>query len=137
MAVRLLETNIVSFIMRRHTLAARYQPHLSGFTLAVSFMTLAELLEGAASAGWGPQRLATLKTTVSGLLIVHSDQMVCERWADVRVQRRSQPIGVADAWIAATALAHGVELVTHNPTDFQGIAGLTIITEAPPDLDWP
>jgi predicted nucleic acid-binding protein len=38
---------------------------------------------------------------------------------------------VADAWIAAVALQYGYDLVTHNPRDFQGIAGLTIITEAP------
>jgi predicted nucleic acid-binding protein len=38
---------------------------------------------------------------------------------------------VADAWVAATALAHGIELVTHNPVDFQGIPGLVVITEVP------
>lgn len=131
MAVRLLDTNIVSFVMKRHTLAARYQPHLTGHTLAVSFMTVAELLEGAALAGWGVRRTAALAATISGLLVLHSDAAVCRQWADVRSQRRAQPIGVADAWIAATALAHGIELVTHNPSDFQGIAGLSIITEAP------
>lgn len=131
MAVRLLDTNIVSFVMKRHTLAARYQPHLTGHTLAVSFMTMAELLEGAAMAGWGARRTAGLTATLGGLLVLHSDLAVCQRWADVRLQRRAQPIGTADAWIAATALTHGIELVTHNPSDFKGIAGLGIITEAP------
>ncbi len=131
MAVRLLDTNIISFVMKRHTLAARYQPHLIGHTLAVSFMTVGELLEGAALAGWGARRSAALAATIGGLLVLHSDAAVCQGWADVRSQRRAQPIGVADAWIAATALAHGIELVTHNPSDFQGIAGLRIITEAP------
>jgi predicted nucleic acid-binding protein len=41
------------------------------------------------------------------------------------------PFGVADAWIAATALEYGLELVTHNAADFQAIAGLRVITEAP------
>jgi predicted nucleic acid-binding protein len=127
----LLDTNIVSFVMRRHTLAATYQPHLTGNTLAVSFMTVAELLEGDALTNWGSRRMAMLRTTVAGLLVLYSDPAVCERWADVRVQRRTQTISVADAWIAAAALAHGLELVTHNPSDFQGIAGLSIITEAP------
>ena len=40
-------------------------------------------------------------------------------------------MAVADCWIAATALEHGLELVTHNPRDFAGIPGLIIITEAP------
>jgi predicted nucleic acid-binding protein len=130
-AVRLLDTNIVSFILKGHTLAARYQPHLTGHTLAISFMTVAELLEGALTAGWGPRRMAILTATISGLLILHSDASVCQHWAEVRAARQSQPISVADAWIAATALAHGIELVTHNPSDFAGIPGLTVITEAP------
>jgi predicted nucleic acid-binding protein len=130
-AVRLLDTNIVSFLMRSHPLAAAYQPHLTGHTLAVSFQTVAELLAGAALARWGAARRAALEATLSTLLILESNRAVCDRWADIQVYRSAQPIGVADAWIAATALAHGVELVTHNPTDFQGVPGLTVITEAP------
>ncbi len=131
MAVRLLDTNIVSFVMKAHPLAARYRPHLTGHLLAVSFMTVAELLEGAVTAAWGQRRLAALAATINGLLVLHSDAAVCQRWADVRAARQSQPIGVADAWIAATALAHGLEFVTHNPSDFVGVPGLAVITEFP------
>lgn len=46
-------------------------------------------------------------------------------------RRRAQPMPVADCWIAATALAFGLELVTHNPADFRGIPGLAVVTEAP------
>jgi predicted nucleic acid-binding protein len=130
-AVRLLDTNIISVVMRAHTLAAAYQHHLTGYTLAVSFMTVAEMREGAVLARWGKRRLTHLETTLKQLLILQSDDAVCQQWAAVRASRRAQPIGVADAWIAATALAHGLELVTHNAADFQGIPGLTVITEAP------
>jgi len=65
------------------------------------------------------------------MVVLHSDDHLCELWAAVRFHRRAQPIGLADAWIAATALAYGLELVTHNPADFAGIPGLTVITEAP------
>jgi predicted nucleic acid-binding protein len=130
-AVRLLDTNIVSYLMKNHQLAVVYQPHLSGHTLAVSFQTVAELLAGAALAGWGPRRRAALEATLLTLLTLESDRTVCDRWADIQVYRAAQPIGVADAWVAATALAHGVELVTHNPNHFRGIPGLTVITEAP------
>lgn len=37
----------------------------------------------------------------------------------------------ADSWIAATALSLGLPLVTHNRADFEGIAGLTVVSEAP------
>ena len=34
--------------------------------------------------------------------------------------------------IAATALAMGVPLVTHNPDDYAGVVGLTVLTEVRP-----
>lgn len=39
-----------------------------------------------------------------------------------------RPIGAADALIAATALALGIPLLTNNKRDFEGIEGLTVIS---------
>jgi tRNA(fMet)-specific endonuclease VapC len=130
-ATRLLDTNIVSYLLKGHPLGARYLPHLRGYTLAVSFMTVAKLYEWGLQAGWGPGRFARLEMTLRNYLVIPSTPDLCRRWAEVRFQRRAQPIGVADAWIAATALLSACDLLTHNPSDFQGIAGLTLITEAP------
>jgi tRNA(fMet)-specific endonuclease VapC len=127
--IRLLDTNIVSFVMKRHSLSARYQKHLTGYTLAIAFMTAAELYEGAFRAAWGRRRRIQLEVTLSGYLTFPADPTLCRIWGEIRTQRRSQPIDPADAWIAAAALQHGCDLVTHNPSDFQGITGLTIITE--------
>ena len=66
-----------------------------------------------------------------GYVVLPADDNTCRRWAIVRDNRRSQPIAVDDAWIAAAALTQNAELVTHNPSDFQGITGLTVISEAP------
>jgi tRNA(fMet)-specific endonuclease VapC len=131
MVTRLVDTNIISFVMRNHSLAARYQPHLDGYTLAIAFMTLAEIYEGAWRARWGSRKLTRMKTFLREYVVLHADPDLCRLWGEVRAQRRSQPIGVADAWIAAAALQYGCELVTHNPRDFHGIIGLTVITEAP------
>jgi predicted nucleic acid-binding protein len=130
-AIRLVDTNVISFLLKAHTLAASYQPYLTGYTLAVSFMTVAEMREGAVLARWGQRRLTQLENTLRQLLILHSDDDICSKWAEIRAARRAQPIGVADAWIAATALAHGLELVTHDAIDFRNIAGLTILTATP------
>lgn len=131
MAFRLLDTNIVSYVLNRHTLAAAYQPHLAGYDLAVSFQTVGELLEGATLAGWGPVRWGGLQAILATLTLLEGTADVAARWAEVRAARLAQPIGVADGWIAATALTYGLELVTHNPADFQNIPGLGVITEAP------
>ncbi|MCE9566621.1 MAG: PIN domain-containing protein [Planctomycetes bacterium] len=129
MTFRLLDTNIVSYILNGHTLATAYQPHLTGYDLAISFQTVAELLEGATLAGWGPVRWSGLQSLLATLTMLDGTADVAARWAEVRAARRSQPIGVADCWIVATALAYGLELVTHNPADFRSIPGLVIITE--------
>jgi tRNA(fMet)-specific endonuclease VapC len=130
-AYRLLDTNIVSYLMKSHPLAAAYLPHLAGYDRAVSFQTVAELIYGGVAAGWGDARWEDLRSTIATMEIFHTTAETCEWWAWVRAVRHSQPIPIGDCWIAATALEHGLELVTHNPADFAGIPGLVVITEVP------
>lgn len=130
MSAVVLDTNIVSFLMRADPLARVHQSHLHGQRLTISFMTVAEMFEGAYRAAWGPARLSHLEQILREYVVVPSSPALCTTWARIRAERRQQPIGVADAWIAAPALAHAVPLVTHNPADFGGIAGLSLVTEA-------
>ena len=132
MALRLMDTNVASFMLKGHSLAQKYRRHLQGHQLALSFMTVAELYEWAFHARWGKGRFARLEVLLNGLDIIASSADLERCWGAVRFERRRQPIGVADAWIAASALVHGYELVTDNAADFNGIRGLTIITEASP-----
>jgi predicted nucleic acid-binding protein len=129
-ADRVVDTNIVSFLMKKGVLARRYQPHLVGHRLFVSFMTVAEMLEGAERARWGEARRKQLERILGGYLTIPSSRRLCELWARLRAERRRQPISGDDAWIAATALARDCPLVTHNPKDFKGISNLVVITEA-------
>lgn len=66
--------------------------------------------------------------------LVLVDLPLCQKWAEVMdaAERAGLSIGVADAWIAATALTLNCPLVTHNAADFQGVPGLTVITAAGP-----
>lgn len=132
MAVRLLDTNIVSYLFKGHSLAALYLPHLRGHTVAISFMTVAELYEWGFRARWGRPRFLRLEALLQGYLVIPSSPDLCRRWGEVRYERRSQPISVGDGWIAATALVNGLPLITHDAGDFAGLAGLTIITEPGP-----
>jgi len=47
-------------------------------------------------------------------------------YADLR--QRGQPIGDADILIAATAMVHGLGLVTNNLNHFERIRGLAVTT---------
>ncbi|HEV2970652.1 MAG TPA: type II toxin-antitoxin system VapC family toxin [Pirellulales bacterium] len=130
MSTIVLDTNIVSYLMKGHALAERYRSHLDGKTLAVSFMAVAELYEGACRADWGPRRLARFDNVLRSYVVIPASPKTCKRWGLVRAERRSQPISCEDAWIAAVALVHQCPLATHNAADFANITGREIITEA-------
>ena len=128
-ATVLLDTNVVSYLLNGHTVAQRYIPHLQGKLLAISFMVVAEMHEGAARAGWGRARLDRLDATLKQYVVVPTSYPLCVEWGAIRAERRQQPISSEDAWMAATARANGWPLVSHNAADFVGIQGLTVISE--------
>jgi tRNA(fMet)-specific endonuclease VapC len=127
-SVLLLDTNVVSFFINEHSLAEEYLGYLQGHTAAVSFMTIAELYEGAYRAGWGAKRFRKLHLALDHYVVFDFTIEVCQRWGEIRYQRRRQPISTDDAWIAATALVYRCPLMTHNPADFRGIPKLQIIS---------
>jgi predicted nucleic acid-binding protein len=99
-------------------------------SLAVSVVTLAELRAGVLAARDLETRDRRLTTYgyVRDLDLVPVDAEVAEAWAALRVRLRDRGLamGVNDAWIAATAIALGVPLVTKD-ADFDGVPGLDVV----------
>jgi predicted nucleic acid-binding protein len=128
----LLDTNIVSYLIKGDTRADLYAPHLLNCELAIAMMTVAEMFQWAAMRNWGQARVQQLEEKLQEYTILPVDLETCRWWAAVRMQCRNSGrlISSQDAWIAATALRYNLTLVTHNPDDFQQIVGLTVITEA-------
>jgi len=126
----LLDTNIVTYILSLATWADLYWKHIEDKEQCISFMTFAELLEKAYRQNMSPRRIAEQKKYLTErFTVMQCDNRLCEIFARIRSERRNKPISVGDAWVAATAIAYGLPLVTHNARDFEGISDLTIITE--------
>jgi predicted nucleic acid-binding protein len=98
--------------------------------VAVSIITVGELRAGvlvARNVEARDQRLATL-TAALRLDPVPVDEAVAAQWARLRALLRDsgQRMPVSDSWIAATAMALEVPVVTQD-TDFPDIRGLSVI----------
>jgi predicted nucleic acid-binding protein len=100
---------------------------------AISPVTVAELHVGVLAARdleTRARRLATLEAVADVELLV-VDAAVAASWALLRVHMANtgHRLNVNDLWIAATALAHGLPVVTQDddfaPVD--GVAGLGVI----------
>jgi tRNA(fMet)-specific endonuclease VapC len=83
----LIDTNIVSFILKRDTRASAYAPLLDGHRLAVSFATVAELYEWASIRKWGQRRQQELTETLATYLVIPVDIALCRQWGALRAEQ--------------------------------------------------
>lgn len=129
----MLDTNIVSYLMKGGVLARAYEPELKGSLLTISFITVGELYYGAENRNWGKEKCKSLENILRQFLVVPYDNEIAKLYGRLMVERNrmGNPIAPNDAWIAACAIRHSIPLVTHNPKDFKGISNLQVITRVP------
>jgi tRNA(fMet)-specific endonuclease VapC len=130
----LLDTDVYSYLARDEDERGHpYRHHVHGKTVALSPISVGELLFGAARRDWGERRMQDLQHRILGLLILPFDFPVCVTYAGVKARLRAQGriIGDNDIWIAAFALRHSIPLVSNNRRHFENIPGLVLVTEAP------
>ena len=127
-----VDTDVLSFVFKHHTIAQQYEPDLQGAIALISFMTVAELERWALERRWNDQRVYWLRLYLKGFTVVPSSPDLCRKWAAAMDGARAagHRIECADAWIAATALVYDVPLVTHNIADYLGVPGLKTISHA-------
>ena len=98
--------------------------------LLVSVVTIGELRAGVLSAGDVSTRELRLATLIGALALDPTpiDESVTDRWATLRLRLRDsgQRMPANDSWIAATAMALGVPVVTQD-ADYVTVDGLSVI----------
>ena len=125
----ILDTDILSAIMRKNPVAipkARtYLAEYDQFTL--SMITRYEILRGLKVKGATKQATVFDRFCARNVILPLTDDAVvkaAEIYADL--SGRGELIGDADILIAASALVHGVGIVTNNEDHFERIRGLQV-----------
>lgn len=122
----LLDTNICIDVIKRRpeSLLNRFNENASH--LAISAITLAELLHGAEKSSQPQRTLAVVEDFCSRLDVLDYGAKAAQHYSQIRsaLERRGTPIGVNDLHIAAHARSEGLTLVSNNLREFERVEGL-------------
>lgn len=120
----LLDSNILIYSGEAQ-FAARLLPYVTDPNNLVSTISIVETL------GYHkitPAQTLYFESLFKVLNTVPVDDVIIQRAVQLRQMKK---MSLGDALIAASALVHGVELVTRNTTDFSGISGLIVVNPIP------
>ncbi len=126
----LLDTNVLSEVIRKDPNRGVLQRlnEIAARDVVTSAVCVAELRHGAARVAHGAllwQRIA--REILRRVDILPMGEAEAVRAGDLlaTLEARGEPIGIEDVWIGATALEHGLRVVTRNLKHFQRIPGLS------------
>jgi tRNA(fMet)-specific endonuclease VapC len=122
-----LDTNICIYHLNNtnHALSERLE-EMPTSNIKIPSMVAAELLFGAEKSVKREHNLKVFKSFLSIYEIINFDGRAAEHYSMIRadLERRGQIIGGNDMIIAATALASGGILITHDTDEFSRIKQL-------------
>ena len=124
----LLDTNIVIYVIKRRPIEVLNTFNTYANRMAISVVTLAELLHGAEKSSQPASNLAVVEDFCSRLQVLPYTPKAAQHYGSIRtsLERIGQPIGVNDLHIAAHARSEGLVLVTNNAREFAKVPALQI-----------
>ena len=122
----LLDTSIVIYVIKRKPLSALKLFNDNEGHMAISSITLAELLHGAEKSNAPARSLAVVEDFCSRMEVLPYGAKAAQHYGSIRaaLERRGQLIGVNDLHIAAHARSEGLTLVSNNLREFERVEAL-------------
>jgi tRNA(fMet)-specific endonuclease VapC len=124
----LLDTDTCVAWLRQNAAVRQRVTQVGPAALAVSIVTVAELRYGAACSAQAAANHQAIDGFLSGLGVISLDPAIARQFGDVKAVLRAQGqlLEDADLFIATSALAYQLTLVTNNTQHFARIAGLQL-----------
>jgi len=124
----LLDTNIVIYVLKRRPIEVLATFNANASRMAISSITLAELLHGAEKSTRMSENLAAIEDFCSRLDVLPYGAKAAQHYGAIRavLEKQGQPIGVNDLHIAGHARSEGLTLVTNNTSEFVRVPALEV-----------
>lgn len=124
----LLDTNIVIYVIKRKPPSALQLFNEHAGHMAISSITLAELLHGAEKSNAPARSLGVVEDFCSRLEVLPYGPKAAQHYGSIRsaLEKQGQPIGVNDVHIAAHARSEGLTLVSNNLREFERVPALQL-----------
>lgn len=122
----LLDTNIVIYVIKNKPVSALQVFNQHAGHMAISAITLAELLHGAEKSSAPARSLSVVEDFCTRLEVLPYGSKAAQHYGSIRsaLERRGQTIGVNDLHIAAHARSEGLTLVSNNLREFDRVEAL-------------
>lgn len=124
----LLDTNIVIYVLKRRPVEVLATFNTNASRMAISSITLAELIHGAEKSNRISDNLTAIEDFCSRLDVLPYGAKAAQHYGAIRaaLEKLGQPIGINDLHIAGHARSEGLVLVTNNVSEFARVPALEI-----------
>ncbi|QWD14739.1 type II toxin-antitoxin system VapC family toxin [Polynucleobacter paneuropaeus] len=124
----LLDTNIVIYVLKRRPIEALEAFNKNANRMAISSITLSELIYGAEKSANVDKNLEAVEDFVSHLDVLSYDARASQQYGQIKasLEKRGVLIGENDIHIAAHAISQGLILVSNNLKGFKRVPNLAL-----------
>lgn len=123
-----LDTNIAIYVIKRRPIEVLGRFNDNASRIAISVITLAELMHGAEKSSRPTANVAVVEDFCSRLEVLPYTTKAAQHYGSIRadLERAGQTIGVNDLHIAAHARSEGLVVVTNNAREFSRVPALQV-----------